>query len=338
MSKKVLITGMTAQHYSPVVIDRSTSFTLALVSLLRETGHAVHIAQPSVSWDFQYLDAYDHVLVGVSAPMALSSNSVYGALSLIGKMYDSPKITYFVDAPEHWQIFANLKAISKSPDSLFKSFYSRRSGYFSALDTPEIKQDVLSGAAALFCEPWRTTIFPLLPWSDAQYLLSSTPENARASFIGMHIDSVFNYGDPTFTADRSRKWLVENPKSRWTKEVVSSLSLPSFSCKDNKIRTDEQVINAMSESTGVLIGPGGDKKFWWSSRYAQALSTSTPVATEWKDSRSIGQSWNHLAIGIEEMTQIDRYELAVTQKNEYFDSIPSVEQTATQLQTLIGTV
>ena len=92
----------------------------------------------------------------------------------------------------------------------------------------------------------------------------------------------------------------------------------------------------MSESSGVLIGPGGDKKFWWSPRYVQALGTGTPVSTEWKDSCSIGQAWNHLAVGIEEMSQIDRYELAVTQRKEYFDSISDRQETANRIRTLVG--
>ena len=152
MTKRILVTGMTAQHYSPVVVERSASFTQALVALLRESGHAVHIAQPNTAWDSLYLQEYDYVLLGISAPMALSSNGVYGALSTISKMSNSDKITFFVDSPEHWQIFANLKAITKNPESLFKSFYSRRSGYFSAKSSEQVRNAVLDGVR-IFSDP-----------------------------------------------------------------------------------------------------------------------------------------------------------------------------------------
>jgi len=336
MSRRVLITGMTAHHYSPVVVERSMSFTHGLATLLRDAGYGVHIAQPSVTWDKFYLDEYDHVLVGIAPPMAISANGIYGALSVISQLHNSEKMTFFVDSPEHWQIFANIKAITKNPECLFKEFYSRRSGYFSAAQTPQIHENVLRAIEILNDQPWRRTIYPVLPWSDEQFLTSNTPENARISFVGVHIDSVFEAEESTFNSHRDNKWLVENEKSRWTRDVVSSLSFPSFTVKQQKLKTDEQIADAMSQSLGVLMGPGGDKKFWWSPRYVQALNTSTPVATEWKDSCNIGSSWNHLAAGIEAMSQIDRFELAVTQKKEYFDNIDSREKTTSYLRTLIG--
>ncbi|WJZ48542.1 hypothetical protein [Actinomycetia phage DSL-LC01] len=327
---------MTAHHYSPVVVDRSMSFTQAMTMLLRDAGYGVHIAQPSVMWDEFYLREYDHVMVGVAPPMALSANSIYGALSVISKMQNSDKMTFFIDSPEHWQIFANVKAIMKNPDSLFKPFYSRRAWYFSAMQNPEVRKEVMGGIEFLFEKPWHRTFYPLLPWSDEQTLTAGTPENARINLVGIHVDSVYHAEDNPFHADKIDRWLVENEKSRWTKTLVDSLTKPSTTVKTEKLRTDEQIIAEMSRSLGVIVGPGGDKKFWWSPRYAQALAACTPVVTEWKDSSSIGDAWNHLAAGVEEMSQIDRFEVAVTQKKQYFGSIQNKKDTASYLRTLLG--
>lgn len=336
MTKRVLITGMTAHHYSPVVIDRTASFAQAATTLLRDSGVAVSIAQPTVHWNDFYLEDYDHILLGIAPPMALSANSIYGALHVIGTMYDSDKLTFFIDSPEHWQIFANIKAIIKNPDSLFKEFYSRRSGYYSAAQNGIVRDHILKAVQYLHERPWHRTLFPVLPWSDEQHLTSNTPENARISMVGISIDSAFYSEETSFNSNRENKWFVENEKSKWTTLVTDSLSFPTVSTKSAKLRSDEEIIKELSTSAGALLGPGGDKKFWWSPRYAQAMNSGTPVATEWKDSSSIGSSWNHLAVAIEEMSWIDRFELSVSQKRDYFDRIESKKDTAAYLRTLIG--
>jgi hypothetical protein len=334
VSKRVLITGMTARHYSQGVVDRSASFTQALSILLRDLGYTVDIQPSSVEWTTKTFKQYDRVLIGIAPPMALSSNGTYGALSTISTLYGTKKMLFFVDCAEHWQIFANLKAITRDHDKLFKPFYSRRNEYVR-VDDHKVREKVLEGIEILSSRAWPRTVYPLLPWSSEIVLTSGSPENTIGSFRGIHVDSVYDSEEMSFYTDRRDCWLVENDKTRWSKSIANLLTLPTATIRGQKLRTDEQIAQALSRSLGIIIGPTSDKKFWWSPRYVQALNTTTPIVTEWRDSSQIGDAWTHLAASVEEMSIIDRFELAVTQKKQYFSSIESRTETTDVLDTIL---
>ena len=336
MKKKILVTGMTAQQHSSTVASRSLSFAGSLARGLEELGYSVHFAEPSVEWTSQSFSEYSKVLVGIAPPLSVTSNSTYGALSTVSVLAQDDRLRLFIDAPEPWKIFANLRAVEKDGDKLFKKFYSRRKGYSAMVESSSLREQVLTGAAVLSNDAWSPTAFPRLPWSDDTSVLLGVPENAVPSMTAMNTDS-FSLTDSTnFNTSRSRRWLVENESTRWATNTMASLTAPCVSIKENKLRTDADLYTALAASMGALIGPHGNKTSWWSSTFVHALNAGTPIATDWVLSSRIGSAWNHIAASIEEMSQIDHYELSVTQKTRYLGSITNQIDTLTHIQQFIG--
>jgi len=332
-NKKVLVTGMTAQHHSLNAATRSSAFSIALKDVLSAAGYEVHFVSPSTETTAFNLSKYTHVFVGIAPPMSIAANTVYGALCLIDEMWDSQKMTMFVDAPEPWKIFGSLRSIERTPDSLFKSFFSRRPEYRTVSQSKKNKNKVLSGIEKLNHKNWPTTIYPALPWKTN---LTGIHDNAMPSFTPLSADSFCISSSIKYPHHRAKSWVLDSPSTKWSKEVTAGLVFGSVHLKETRVRSSDDVEKIMSENLGVLLGPSDDKIVWWSAKFAQALNTLTPVATDWKVSQQIGQSWGHLAASIEAMDEISRYELAAVQRNEYINAIATREETIEQLKKVAG--
>jgi hypothetical protein len=335
VKKKVLVTGMTAQQHSFAVANRSLSFAGSLAKCLERLEYEVHFAEPSVEWNSFFLSEYSKVFVGVAPALSVTSNSTYGALSTIATLADDQKLSLFIDGPEPWKIFANLRAIEKDGTRLIKPFYSRRKGYNAVVKSDARREHVLRGASILLNNDWPSTVYPRLPWADDTMSVPGIPANALKSMIGINTDSL-SLTETAFKTNRVRRWITENDSTRWMKNTEASLTLPCSSIKKNKLRTDEDIFGALVTSLGALIGPHTDKTTWWSPTYVHALNAGTPIATDWISSSKIGDAWNHIAAGIEEMSQIDHYELSVTQKEQYISNIANEQDTLTHIQQLVG--
>jgi hypothetical protein len=321
---KVLITGMTASQSSSVYSERSATFVGSIARALRERGVTVDWQVPNM--DNREIMAYDKVLVGIAPVLSLAANRSFSALALVEALWDSDKLTTFIDAPEPGKIHASLRSVNKAPESLTKSLYSRRAGY-SAIATDKTHASKIARIVeTLTHESWRKTLVPVLPWSIVDKSLAGLPQNVSSSCVGINIDSFIVdklHGDST---TRYNQWVVENENTKWIKNSTKVLVYPSVPAKTKRAQGDAAVLENMSSSAGVLIGPHDDKVLWWSSRFAQAMNTRTPVATEWRDSQAIGDAWAHLASGIEEMNLEDRYELSTAQRSQYIESIPNKQQ------------
>lgn len=336
MSKKILITGTTAQQYSSSIASRSLTFAGALAQALEKAGYTVSFSEPSLSWTARDLKEYKKVLVGVSPPLSVTANSAYGALAAIKTLEGRDNLMTFIDAPEPWKIFANFRAIEKNSQTLFKDFYSKRKGYLQVAGNADVRRHIIDAVMSLNNDPWSTTLYPQLPWSEDASKFSGVPDNASSSMIGINLDSFHVAENTNFNSSRVKRWIVDNDKTRWAKNALDGLSVPATSIRETKARTSSDLFDVLNSSMGVLIGPHGDKMTWWSQVYVQALNAGTPIATDWRESKKIGNAWDHLASGIEEMSEIDRYELSVTQKQQYVKSIPTKEALTTQLERLIG--
>lgn len=331
--KKVLITGMTAQQYSSAAAEKSSAFSFVLRDVLELCGYDVHFTSPSVDWTSFFLSDYSHIFVGVSSPMSVTANATYGALSVIDELWESSKMTMFIDAPEPWKIFGGLRSIERTPDSLFKSFYSRRPGYHSMQQSKKQRAKVLAGAEKLGSKKWNRTIYPVVPWAAE---IPGISDNAKDSLIPIGVDSFCISKEQRHNSTRVTRWVVENANSKWATDTAKGLLFDCLSFKDVKARNAAEVEQAMSENAGVLLGPTDDKTTWWSARFSQAINSGTPVATDWRASSSIGHSWSHLAATIESMSHIDRYELAVVQRNDYINAIDSPDKVVAKLKEVTG--
>ena len=325
---KVLISGMTAPQSSKSLNEKNTSFAGAICKILEYSGVEVVWRDPQVGWTIDDVAEYDAVLLGVAPVLSLTANKSYGVLSLIDTMKNDERLCLFIDAPEPSKIHASLRSASKDYSSrLFKDLYSKRKDFKIALDLPKI----VNAADYLLHEKWPTTLYPELPWNSKSFSATGLPAGVTDSFVGINVDS-FYITESTKVEERSNRWAVESLKSSWVAKTSENLMFPSVPVRVARTDGDAEAITAISKSIGLLIGPHSDKITWWSPRFFQALNTLTPIATEWRISSAIGNSWSHLAAGIEQMSSIDRYELAVAQREQYADAIPTPYEVITQLQ------
>lgn len=315
---------MTASQSSSVYSERSVTFVGSIARALRESGATVDWQVPSMS--SKDIEKYDKVLVGVAPVLSLAANRSFTSLALIESLWKSDKLVLFIDAPEPGKIHASLRSINKNPDSLIKSLYARRPGY-SAITTDKAHADKIAKIIeTLTYEPWRKTLIPVLPWSTAKKSLIGLPQNIVDACVGVNADSFILDQLHDKNMPRYNQWVVENEKTKWAKNLTNVLVYPSVPAKTKRTQSDVAVLDAMSSSTGVLLGPHDDKILWWSSRFAQAMNTRTPVATEWRDSHVIGDAWSHLASGIEEMNIEDRHELSTAQRLQYIENTPNKQE------------
>jgi hypothetical protein len=327
---KILITGMSASHSSEKANLRSLSFAGAIKLVLEQQGHEVIQANPEVSWNLKDLEQYDSVLVGISPLTSLSANHVYGALSVMDVLLNSPKLHLFIDAPEPAKITASLRAMVKTPDNLTKPFYAYRRGFSSATQ-PNMLQNLIDVVDDLLNKKWPTTLYPALPWTDSvKHVADYLPEGAADLLVGINVDAYLISTQDIIETERREKWVVENYSTKWVKSTTATLSYPTVPMKWNKAWTDAQVSAQISSGLGALIPPYSSST-WWSYRYIQCMNDLTPIATDWKESQLIGSSWAHLASSIEGMTQEERTQLAKDQRDSYIENVPTRRDAAVNL-------
>lgn len=319
---KILITGMSAPHTSTNTNRRSLSFAGALGMVLTEQGHEVIQDEPDISWNINDIQDYDVVLVGLSPLTSLSANHVYGALNLIDLLIESDKLKFFIDAPEPTRITASLRSISKTPDNLTKPFYSYRKG-FTYASVPGMAQNLMDVINYLLTEKWPTTLYPSLPWSGTGKVISQLPSGASEELKPINLDSYLLTTQETFEVEKREKWVVESYNTSWIKTVTETLQNPTVPMKWNKGWTDSQVFAQISSGIGSLISPYQTGGTWWSYRLIQSMNASTPIATDWRESSAIGESWMYLASHIETLSLQERIDLSHQQRKDYMESIPS---------------
>jgi hypothetical protein len=334
--KKVLISGMTASQTSENLSKRTLSFSSALVDILRSEGVQVDWKDVSVHQSAIDINQYDAVILGIAPVLSLSANKPYGVLSLINELKNSDKLTLLVDAPEPSKIHASLRSVCSDHEKLTKSLYSRRKEYLQVTSNKKVLKNVISGAEFLLSQKWPTTLYPSFPWSPARFTATGLPESATDSFCGISIDKFYMTNSVKIDATRANRWVAESVGTKWTNSVCSSLMYPVGPVKEHRMWSDADAQTNISNAVGTLVGPCDDKLLWWSPRFFQSMNTLTPVATEWRTSEVLGNAWNHLAAGIEQLSTIDRHELAVWQREQYAVRLPMIEETKLQLKKEIG--
>ncbi len=331
---KVLITGMTASHTSPVANEKNLSFAGIIYKALKDQGHTVVMTDADLSWTRESIDYYDVVLVGIAPIMSLSANSSYGALHVLDLMWDSPRLTLLVDAPKPEQIAASLRAINLNNDLLTKQFYANRKGYQFA-SNPDNAKRLISTVERLLLEPLPPVMYPCLPWNDPLSISELLPLNIK-SVKATNMDSLVLSPNPdALYTNRTSRWIADDIKSAWTQRVLPTLAYPAMPMRLNKSWTDKIVEEQLKYAVGALITPH-KKRTWWTYRYIQALNVCTPIATEWRESARIGASWAALASGIESLSTGERRDLALRQASDYIKAIPSRQDALRQLHDELG--
>jgi hypothetical protein len=288
--------------------------------VLDELGHDVVMIDPDINATEDDISQYDSVLVGIAPITSLSANKAYGALNVIDVAASAGKLTLLVDAPQPTQILSSLRAVESVPSNLTKDFYRNRKAYRDAC-IPDVQSRLLNTVSSLLNDDWPVTIYPALPWSTPN-AFNKLPDNIVNSLKGIALDSHLIRDNKT---DSTGSHLAQ-----WAATVVNDV----VPMRKNKGSTDEQVDEIMSASIGSLISSHRDGT-WWTYRYAQSLSNLTPIATEWRESGTLDDSWSLLASSIEHMSVESRAELATEQRNTYISAINDKKTSARLLASTV---
>jgi hypothetical protein len=176
-------------------------------------------------------------------------------------------------------------------------------------------------------------MFASLPWKHVDSVKMAP--NAKRSLVGLNLDS-YVISEKDSSEERVLKWVHDSNDSKWYKETIQLLKLPSLPMKINRGSSDTDVMSQIERSIGVLMSPDRRDGTYWSPRYVQALNACTPVVTDWKESGVLGAAWSVLAYSIEEMSQSKRDLISLAQKESYLAYIPNKEKSLSDLESVLG--
>jgi hypothetical protein len=322
---KVLITGSTAQQCNPLTHERSPNFTGLLVSELTRLGADVDWRDPSISPTVESLAKYDKVIVGLSSPLALGSNRIYGALTTIEALLDDPRLMLLIDGPDPNNITRGIKGVINSPNRLTKEFFAPRAGFEKMAD-PLVRVKAYRALDHLTTQEWPTTLVPAFPWMVEAQVEEELPRGARGRIALVNldrrlIDRLSDSYDPE--VERDDRWMAERDVKRsWLRKLDLDNHVVSLR-SNHRLNVELYLTTRFNESMGFLHGPKKGSKVWWTPKVAIAVSQKTPVFVDWRDSRVLGKNWSMLAGTFETLTSSEQRLFAEAQYETYLNCIPN---------------
>lgn len=315
---KVLFTGMASSHCAP---SENVSFFNTLAGEVAKSATVVW-SSPKLSWTKSDLESYDAIFLGFIPPTALSANKIYGAMHVLGLMFDSPKLNLVADGGQIWQYKNSIESVKRDVSGLFASFYSKRLDYAKARDPKHIKS-IVNAAEKMSSSVWPRVIYPTLPWQDTRDAFSKLGFGSIEGSVGLNLDSSL-LSTESYGIEKTPVWAVDNLKSQWYRSLSETLAMPGTSMKLGRASTDIDAEGVIRSSAGVVVTPQErNLGTWWSYRYAQSLSLGTPIVTYWQDTYSFDPSWAFLGYQIEDMGPLERRSLSRAQYDSYLDAIPN---------------
>jgi hypothetical protein len=315
----LLITGMTAQQANPGAHGRVANYTGFLAEVLEAGGHTVEWGDPHIDHD---LGKYEGVIVGVAPITSLGANRAYGALSIIERLWDSDKLTLFLDAPDPNKIDSSLKAITERPENLTKSFFEYRKEYSQAI-RPETTQRLLKAVSWLHTEDWPRTLVPKLPWHTDGSLVNLLPRGARNPNTLMGDLEIFvleHFESDTAAQLLNPQWAYEPGSNKvWINHLGIQWPMEKIPWSSRE-EADLAAMAVIHNSSGTLISPHRDGT-WWSSRFGMSLAQGVPVFTNWSEAQQLNPVWGTLPMVYETSDHGTREFIARTQLDSYMQAI-----------------
>ena len=325
---KILFTGMGTHHCKK---PENASF-FSLLSDMVENFAQVEWLSPDVTWTKEHLDEYDAIIFGLLPPTALSANKLYGALNVLGLMFDSPKLKLVVDSPQVWQYKNSISAVAKDYGYLLNSAYNKKEGYQYAKNNEYI---VSRACAHMLVSDWPEIIYPSLPWNSDNKIAQALRFVDSSNLIGINLDSRLILPEP-MRIGREDYWSVENHKNSWIDYISKSMSFPVKATKPNKKTDDLYAMEIIENGIGLIVPPQErNMTTWWNYRLIQAMNSNTPVVTYWPDTKDFDPSWSALAYQVEDMTAAKRQSLASRQREVYLENIDREEFVVEKLQNIL---
>lgn len=321
---KILLTGSTANQSNPITHSRSTNFAGLIYDSFRHNGVDVTWEDPSLSLRRSDFDQYDKVVVGISSPMALGANRVYGALNIVSVLWNDPRLALLLDAPDPNNISRGLNSINRNPSSLTKPFFAYRKDYELAASHMG-KAQTLAACELLRNSEWPTTLVPAFPWSTVEQFERDLPEGAFGKVRPMNLDNNvvrrFEKMRPE-NPEREARWMAERGADKnWLKSL--ELNNPVLSLRaDHRTDIHPYLLSRLNTATGFLHSPSKRGVVWWTPKVALALSQRTPVFTQWKG-RTFDSAFSIKPKTFEVLSAEEQQELAQHQYDVYMNSIPN---------------
>lgn len=335
LTHKVLITGSTANQCNPVTHSRSTNFAGLMEETLSSSGIDVSWGDPDLTMD---LSMYEKVVVGISSPLALGSNRIYGALNVISQLWGDSRLVLFLDAPDPNNVKRGLESVGRNPKSLTKDFFSYRKD-FDKIKDPRVRVNILRACEALRDDQWPTTIFPEMPGVvNSRYVEEELPVGARGAVNLMNLDySLFNrfVSDPS--VHRELRWMAEHTgNKKWLR--AQELRYPILGLRTDYRRDLHAYYEERLRSAfGFLHLPSKKSKAWWSPKIAMSLALGTPVFSG-EPLSSSSSVWNLPPRIFESFSTEARIAHAAAQYEAYLDLIPDESQAKAEMLNSIGLV
>lgn len=318
---KVLFTGMASHHCSP---SKNIGFFNTLAEVVSRSATVVW-ASPKLTWTKADLEAYDAIFLGFIPPTALGANKIYGAMHVLGLMFDSPKLNLIADSAQIWQYKNSIESVKRDVSSLFTPFYSKRLDYGKAREPKHIKS-IVTAAEKMSSSIWPRVLFPILPWQSQASTFEKLGFGSSQNYLGLNLDSMLLKTSP-YGLDRLPQWAADSTKSSWLKTVSETLRFSIVDTKPGRVSSDADALSVINVSSGLLLPPQ-DRGLgsWWSYRYVQGLNSGTPIVTYWQDTVGFDSSWSQLAYQVEDMHPSTRVGLAREQFESYQSTLlPKLE-------------
>ncbi len=320
---KILITGSTSPQASLKTATRVPTFASLLYHHFVSQGVSVDFKEPSVYTKSEELLEYDLVLVGIAPPTSLSANRTYPAFYTGGLALEQEKLVLFIDAPEPYKIQASIKSCYLNVSDLQKKFYENRKFYDQFVTNQKIQERVYSFIEFLHTGVWPELLYPAFPWSADEFIKKTLPNADKVTAVNLD-STLVQVG--RISADLSLEqnyWTCDSPKTRWARRTSRTLSYPVVGARQRKWDLEETTLSRMKSSIGTLVSLYRSDEVWWSPALAQSLGVGTPVVTDWRHSGVLGPEWSYLASSIEDMSNSERFDLAVAQRDFYLGHLNS---------------
>lgn len=323
---KVLITGSTSSQSSKKTYERVPTFAGLISKNLLSSGVEVEFSRPYLEWDKKYLKEFDAVLVGIAPLTSLSSNSLYPALAVASRAEKIGNLSFFIDAPEPQKIAASLASFKKGKVDLFKPFYETRREYEKLSGDSKVIKEIEDFCGRLTSSEWPTTLYPWTPLIPPMQVKKHLPWIPEESIYSISIDSYlmedYEVSERSLENDPSY-WVYDSNKTKWFESTQRSLRHEAIPMKKNRFSGCEETSRRISNAVGSLVTTYRSEELWWSPLLSNSLNLGVPAASDWRITRELGDDWNYLPARIEDMTNLERFELASGQRSSYMKALDS---------------
>jgi len=326
---RVLLTGMTSAQCNPRAHTMTGNYSGYLSQALTDLGHTVEQRDPRIDED---LSGYGLVIVGVAPIASLGANRAYGALSIIGRLRDDPRLRLLVDAPDPERIEVSLNHMLADPAKLTKPFFSYRKEYELA-STPQVRAELLHAIEYLSQDTWPLTISPSLPWTLWAAVEERLPLGARGRVRLLNVDPWVLDSCETLLerVERPDYWAYEpSGWDRWLGQRHVSWDVVKVP-RSHRVPSDVAALQVMRDARGTLIA-GTKRGLWWNTRFVQSLAQHTPVFTDWFESWNLSDSFAQLPANFEYEPDED---LVDQQRKDYLFSAVDKSMSLHRLNTIL---